>query len=246
MSETAKASIIAKLELDEVSLVDDPANPGALVSMFKRNEGLPMPETTTTPASAPAADASVLANLQTEITRLTEENTALRKSQEQAPTATPAVVEPNKVDIEALLKSNSELKAELMAVRDASLTATFVAKVADINLPTTPEALAGLLKRVHTGTTNDADATELLRLFKAASQKTDNLTKSLGTTAVNDTPQVMIDLDKRIEKAQAANNKLTREQAMLKAFTDDPTLYDKYTLAMTAAKASTTTTAVAA
>lgn len=245
MSDNKKASIIAKLELDEVSLVDDPANPGALVSMFKRNEG-PMPETTTTPASAPAADASVLANLQTEIARLTEENTTLRKSQEPAPTATPVVVEPAKIDVEALLKSHNELKAELMAVREASLTATFVAKVADINLPTTPEALAGLLKRVHTGATTDADATELLRLFKAASQKTDNLTKSLGTTAVNDTPQVLIDLNKRVETIQTANAKLTREQAMLKAFHDDPKLYDAYTLATTAAKASMTNIAVAA
>jgi hypothetical protein len=214
---------LTTIDLDEISFVDRPANPGAVTLLHKRLEDTVLTEKTT-PVVTPDPALARVAELEKSIAALTAENTELKKAADvPIPVMTPEDIlkaEPVKAIIGEL--STRLEKAETAAKRyeEQFETQAYTQKAAPLVavLPITAESLGGLLRRTEKGLTTAEDATELERLVKAMAEiaKTGNITQELGKSggverSAHEKTQA------RAAELRKSNPALTVEQAYVQA-----------------------------
>lgn len=136
--------------------------------------------------------------------------------------------EPVRKRLEDFEKRAAEAEVALAKMRDEKDTAEAIAKAKTLNFGKAEE-IGPLLMRVSKGTTTQADAEALERLFKAAGEqgKVTHLFKSIGSdTAVDGDPEVL--LKAKADEIRKANSGMTYEQAYAQAMDTNPSLYNAY------------------
>lgn len=136
--------------------------------------------------------------------------------------------EPVRKRLEDFEKRAAEAEVALAKMRDEKDTAEAIAKAKTLNFGKAEE-IGPLLMRVSKGTTTQADAEALERLFKAAGEqgKVTHLFKSIGSdTAVDGDPEVL--LKAKADEIRKANSGMTYEQAYAQAMDSNPSLYNAY------------------
>ena len=234
---------VSGLTISEVSLVDDPASPGASVVLFKAKEGQ-MTDKTKTGNPGDNQDYEALAksleDTEAKVADLNKqvETLTAERDQAQADLAKARAGEVDPYDglpdnVKAILKKrdadNEELQKRLDAAEDRAATEQTIAKVrSDFpNLPVKAEDFGPVLKRVLKGATAE-DRAEVERVLKAASAAVDGtkLTKELGDGGDDKTKSATAQLDS-MAKAKAAEKGVSYYVAYSEVLSDNPELYQQ-------------------
>jgi hypothetical protein len=136
---------------------------------------------------------------------------------------------------EAISKAMAELSkadqraraAEAIAKseRDLRLTREYISKAADYNVPVAPEELGPVLFRMAENM-SDKDCAVIHKALTAAGSM---LFEELGYQGGGDNADVLTEVDQAIAaEVSKADSNVSREQAIVKAFQSDNSLYDAY------------------
>lgn len=233
------------LKLDEVSLVDRPANPLATVTIFKRDNQ----ETSMTPEQIKALQDENTA-LKAAAQKSSEEVTFLKDSLKtvtakadklEAEVAKKDPTEEDKLkslpvavrkDIEDLKKANADAQAELAKVRDDSMSSVYLAKASSLRgLAQKPEEFGPVLKRIATNKATPEDILKLETVLTAASTAAEKgITQEHGDNrpAGDDLSKAAADKLDTIAKQISADEKVNYFTAYAKATERNPGLYKDY------------------
>lgn len=136
---------------------------------------------------------------------------------EKADPAVKALIEKQQADLKRV---EEVAKAE----RDARLEREFISKAESMPMLNTDKtALGGLLRRI-SDALSDEDAAEVEKILKAANAQIteSNIFKSFGVGGADTT--VSANVEAKAEEIRKANPDLTKEQAIAKAYEEDPAL----------------------
>jgi hypothetical protein len=250
MTEKPRKHRLTKIRLHEISLVNIPAEPNSLITIFKRGESATMMEDGVTDQERMNDELSKAAEKITELTAVNTAQTAeitklkadLAESQERVTAVTKAAAEGEDPD-EALLKSASPaLAAKLIELKKANEAAaaalakiadeTEIAKMAKVvtteysHLPIKAEDFAPVLKRA-ANSMQLADFGELSRVLKAADALAQEATMVRGFGRDVRPTSAEQEIQKAADALVAAHN-LSPAEAYDRALTQNPRLYAKY------------------
>ncbi len=225
MSTTRKFRRLRRLKLDRIDLVDAGANPGAHISLFKR-EGVrsEVSETSDGVTTVPS------------VATKTKEAPPVDETAEETPDApveeTPAEKPETSKDFaaSALRKELQERDEELAELRKEKRMRHFIEKAGDFSTVAEPERLGLLLEEAERVLSDDNQEylTKILKAAKSASEveSTSKIFEQLSQTEVEDEPW-----DQKLEKRAkevADSQGITIEQAKAKVMTEDPELRAEY------------------
>lgn len=235
---------VSGLTISEISLVDDPASPGASVVLFKAKEGQMTDKTKTggnpgdgqdfeTLAKSLEETEAKVADLNKQVETLTAERDEAQANLAKARSGDADPYDGLPDNVKAILKKrdadNEALQKRLDAAEDRAATEQTIAKVrTDFpNLPVKAEEFGPVLKRVLKGATAE-DRTEVERVLKAASAAVDGtkLTKEMGDGGDDKTKSATAQLD-QLAKAKAAEQGVGFYVAYAGVLADHPELYQQ-------------------
>lgn len=242
------------VQIDEISLVDAPANAGATILIYKRDSEMtdaatPAPEIITkTDDDALQEQLSTLskslADLAAENQRLTDENTTLNATRGLWEVAKRDVPQP--MPLEDVIKSLPEPVAKALAdiqkraesaealvkrLTDQAEESAYIAKAASYAaIPVAAETLGPLLLRVRKGMSTTADADELERLLAAANTAMEGVIAGpVGKSADKAKGGTAMDrLNAAADQIREKDPTITTAQAITKAMALHPDIYDDY------------------
>lgn len=244
------AGTLIRLEIDEISLVDDGANQHAKVVLAKRRQpqqGNQM-DLENLMKSLQAAETrqteleSQLEAYATEITKLKAEKATLVEDLAKAkssPGLTPEQEEeeflkglPESVRnrMVADREKSAALELELAKLRDAAEADVYVAKAKALELPKPAETGAVLL-RIAKGKTTAEDLALVEQLLKgknAVESASVLLSKSLGVPEGVDAGDVNAVVENLAKAKQKATPGLSEAEAIAKVYDENPGLYEQY------------------
>ena len=242
---------ITKLSLDEISIVDIPAEPNSVVHIFKRGEEPNMSDIKAMTEQMEAATASIetlTKRVEKSEAAVTEKDTqiaALTKRAEDAEariakSATPedseeavlkAITDPTaRAAYETMLKSNRTLSkrlADMDEEREIQKSVVAVANEFD-NLPIQPATFGPVFKRV-IEKASDEDAAELRRVLKSANALAGaamSIPSVRGT--IHKIGGAEAEIEAKVSELQKGSPGMTYAAAYDKALTDNPDLYRRY------------------
>lgn len=242
---------LTELVLQEVSLVDRPANPRATVVLFKRDSSKEMDMTDEAKkladaiakagelaASVTAKDTEIaflkgnldkqtasLATVTTERDELSAKVKELTKGEDK-PIELPKEAQDQ---INKALADAAASREELAKMRDTADTAVYIAKATVLkSLPQKPEEFGPLLMRVARNKTTAEDVTALETLLKAADAAIETgVLREAGTN--NSGSGVVADRIDNLAKEVMKSDRISYEAAYDKVITANPALYRQYT-----------------
>ncbi len=136
--------------------------------------------------------------------------------------------------LDDLAKSNAVLHEQLNKANDERLMLAFVGRVQDLDIvPTTPEKLAEICKRVSQGSSDNTDSDELIRLFRAMGDivkksATSPITKAVGHAVTVQDTDVDVAIKAKTAEILKAHPDMTAVQASARMWRENPELYDAY------------------
>lgn len=249
-----KVNKVSAMRIDEVSLVDLPANAGATVVLMKRGTQAP-------DGAAPETDdedqdmaktleelAKALEDANDEIITLKKraetaeaEAETLRKSKSQAPDKADtkqgsepedvlkALPEPLRKQFRDLQASNKQMAETLAKQQEAAETQEWIAKAASLdNLPAKSDDLGPLLRRVAKGMTTSEDADVLMKALTAANAMAAPMMREAGKTVAKAGSAEDQLYQRAAERVEKSNGTLTKAQAVNAILSEDKDLYSRY------------------
>jgi len=250
--------VLRNLILDEISLVDVPANPGAQVLLFKRDTSKEqdMPDDAIkglTPEQLETVDKAEKLlkahdDLSTKFEKLEEEReflkTELQKASDRLKELEKAAAENDDDDevvkvelpeavrkqIEATEQESSELKKRIEKMEEEKRTSEYIAKAEILkNLPLVAKEFGPVLMRVALNKSTDEDIEALEKVLTAANERADELLKVAGS----DTPEAnegsaLVKLEKAAAALIDKDPELSEATAFAKATERNPALYTQY------------------
>jgi hypothetical protein len=220
-------SLLKNLELEELSLVDKPANPLAMAPLFKRDNsnGDPMPQeikkTEEAEVVAPVEiDTTEVDTLKAEIETLKASNEELRKSflDEGYKITTEGVVKMAPVEyleIEGEKINKAEIPAPILKrLEEAEVekAENIITKRCQETLPNVAEANARILLKALDGLDEDA-AKSFAEFLKSTDSLIEGLTEEVGKSAAQGDMQDPNDQLNALAKAHAAENEISFAKA---------------------------------
>lgn len=221
---------LTALKINEVSLVDRGANPGAHITLFKRDA--------TSDGGTATSDAKEEVMAGTKKQDVAQPEVAAPAVETPAPVVeTPAVAPAPAADVTAEMEKRDREIADLRKrvadsekiakeERDARLTNEAIAKAAkEYPHAGTPEVLGPILKRARGNELTADDVAELERTLKAASEqlKTSALFKEVGDGGA-EKGGAREQLKQAAAELRKADPKLSEAQAITKAMNANPKL----------------------
>ena len=216
-------SLLKNLELEELSLVDKPANPLAMAPLFKRDNSngdtmtKDIKKTEETPAEI---DTTEVDTLKAEIETLKAANEGLRKSfldegyKITAEGVTKAA-EPEYLTVEGEKINKADVPAPILKrleEAEAAEVNAAIAKRCSEALPNVAEANARVLLKAHDGLTED-EAKEFEAFMLAMDSLFKGLTEEVGKSAAQGDMEDPNDKLNALAKAHAAENETTFAKA---------------------------------
>ena len=243
------------VQIDEISLVDAPANAGATILIYKRDDSTMTADATPAPEIVTKNDddalqeqlstlSKSLADLAAENQRLTDENTTLNATRGLWEVAKRDVPQP--MPTEDILKNLPEPVAKALAdiqkraddaealvkrLTDQAEESAYIAKAASYAaIPVAAETLGPLLLRVRKGMSTSADADELERLLAAANTAMEGvITGPVGKSADKAKGGTAMDrLNAAADAIRTQEPTITTAQAITNAMALHPDIYDDY------------------
>jgi hypothetical protein len=252
----SKRNRLTKLRINEVSVVDSPANVQAEILIAKRHDGgadrsqnphmedhvMTLEELTKKLEAAEAAVATLTkraedaeANAATLTKRADEAEAEVKKAKEAASAAEDGEdpilksLDPSvRAYIEGIKKDADEAKDAVAKAADARVTAEYVTKAATFTgLPgVTGESFGPVLKRVLGGATDEDQAAVLDVLTKASDAVKKSLTKPIGEAGRVEKSDAEAEMDAKAHEI-AKRDGTTFALAYRKALNDNPDLYTR-------------------
>jgi len=248
---TDKKYRLKKLRLNEISIVDQGADPNAVVTIFKRddrsNGGKPMTDLEKMVAQMKEAT-DTIANLQASVAKANADNTAkdatIADLTKRLAAAEAAKGKGSDDDEDPILKAADPLvAAEIIKLRKANAAAAKqlaqldeereIKKVAtqiqtDMRgLPVKAEEFAPILKRA-IGAMDEADSKELLRVLKAASNAVEDSLKVTGLPShLVQKGSAESEIERLAKEKQKAEN-ITFAKAYDSVLEQNPALYSRF------------------
>lgn len=242
---------LSDLEIDEVSLVDRPANPLSKVLLFKRDTSgeedeilgtdngadyssmtkeETMPEDTGTVELTP----EYVESLEEMVLQLQDELAAVKKSADDGKEDVLKNLDPKVADevLTRIAKAEAraaESEAIAKAERDTRITREYLTKAETKmeHLPGTASEKASILKGLNDIDTDLANKVEQMLISANEQAALGAIDDELGRDVLGDST-AMGEIEKLAKSLQASNSDLTYEQAVDKALSENPALYTKY------------------
>ena len=258
MARRPKKKQLFNIRLDELSLVDDPGNQEAKVTLFKRADGAQSEEATMADITAvteltkklEAALAKMedqtnsTADLQKKLDALQKENDDLTKAAKESQGKKPndkmgdedddmmkGLAPEARALVEKALSKAEESEKKLAKMEDDRLEQAFISKAAKLDhLPADAETLGPILKRMSMKQIGDEDFDQIHKLLSGVNEvlKSSEIFKSIGHGGAMIKSGAEAELDTKAAELMKSDSSLTREQAATKAMEQHPELYAKY------------------
>lgn len=245
---TQKNFRLRKIRFDEISLVDNGADPNALIQIHKRGVAAKgdnaMPDLDKLEVEMREAAATIVALNK----RATDAEAALAKAQADLAASEKRIVDIQKsvaagegedpilksadpivaAEIIKLRKANAASAAALAAMNEESEIKKFADKIRTeyAHLPVKADEFAPILKRA-SGTLSAEDFAELSRVLKAAEASMLNATKSVGYIGIAKSGSAEAEIDAEARQIAAKEN-VSFAKASALVMERNPSLYDRY------------------
>jgi len=250
--------VLRNLVLDEISLVDSPANPGARVLLFKRNtsEEQDMPDDATkglTPEQLETLKKSdelvaahedltksfkkleeerefLKAELQKASDRLKELEKAAAENDDDDDVKKVELPEAVRKQIEATEQEASDLRKRVEKMEEEKQTSEFIAKAATLkNLPLTAAEFGPVLMHFALNKATDADIEALDKVLTTANERAEELLKTAGDNHPSiNEDSALAQIEKHAAELIKTDATLTEAAAFVKATERHPDLYTQY------------------
>lgn len=252
-----KVNKVSAMRIDEVSLVDLPANAGSTVVLMKR--GTPAPDGGDPGNSMEYDDMpQTLNELSKALADAKDENDDLKKRLEEATEAisklekaakandgnegdgSDAVLkslpQPMRKQWEEMQKSNKELQDKLAKQEEDREMQSWIRKTAALgNIAGQPGELGALLRRVEKGLTTAEDAETIMKTLTSANAMAAAMTREQGTSVAKAGSAEDRLYQRAAERVEKSGGSLTKAQAVDQILKEDKTLYTEYMAEQSAA-----------
>lgn len=256
MARKPKKKQLFDIQLHELSLVDEPANAEAQVTLFKRADGAPpegdqdMVDTTKAVDELAKKLDAVVGKMDTaaknneELTKQLEASRAKVAELETAAELEKAAKNDDAADdlfkgldpkaaemVRSALAKAEKSEKDLNKMKEERLTAAFISKAKDLNhLPIDAETLGPILKRMSLGQVGDEDFDAVNKMLAGINEvlKTSEVFKTIGNGMPILKSGAEAELDALASELMKSNTSLTREGAFSKAMEQRPELYAQY------------------
>lgn len=215
---------LSSLKLDRVDLVPKGANPDAHIVLMKSADAVE-----TVPSD-------VEKDTKEKESAVENTNTPVDKA-DTVPAHIQKMLDDQNARIEALAKENADNKAKLekaeetAAIEKAARERVEFIEKAKTEIPTlkgTPEDKGALVQKLYAGL-DKADADAVMDLLKSGDHALKQVMAEKGETGDDDSSdEAIVKIREKADALQAANPRLTKQQAFKKACDENPALFDEY------------------
>lgn len=245
-----KLNKVSAMRINEVSLVDIPANAGSTVVLMKRadapggaNSDTPMeyddmPQTLEelAKALADAQDANEAlqkraedAEAQVAELKKAGDTTNDAKADDDAEDVMKSLPEPLRKQWQDMQASNKAMQDRLAKQQEEQETQAWIGKAAALdNLSAAPGEMGPLLRRVEKGLTTAEDAEALLKTLTAANAMAAAMTREAGKTVAKVGSAEDQLYQRAAERVEKSNGQMTKAQAVNAILAEDKALYSRY------------------